>query len=499
MKKEKTRKWSAKWLILLIPLAVVLLPAAGLLIMGAAGASDRYDDFDAILAEHDDISERKYWSDGKGAVWWDMGDISALRRTYEPDGSAAVWLDKGDVYAFLRDSGIGAELKEKRLDANGVLGFGFRISEGKILVNERQKILRFFPMSFRATCELTTEGTEAVLRTVKVVAGSRKTLKEERWPALFREELRIDLSELEIPETIRDVSVSGSVLRAEYSWLPEDDWGKLQLDGEFFSAEDFFALPRLSEEVRQLSRKEGLAITPAKAGEFASDSQDLRAAFAALFACATDGSAASFTANAGGDDRREIWDPVLEDAAQRRAAAENALAAAQGGYERLVFTIREMYRSGRVKLGNDAFYDLDGGVLTPAAISRIGLSETDSRFVFLFSSADSGELQTADMPTIEEVPKKNWKTAMRADLELRPDLGVVLTTGSGRPVLIYRRGDDSLVIREIPEDVYVPALVSPTIPRLDVDTLPDPEILITRPGGEGWTRGLIFLFTPFRA
>jgi hypothetical protein len=354
-------------------------------------------------------------------------------------------------------------------------------------------------MSFRATCELSTEGTEAVLRTVKVVAGSRKTLKEERWPALFREELRIDLSELDLPQTIRDISVSGSVLRAEYSWLPEDDWGKLQLDGEFFSAEDFFALPRVSEEVRELARKAGLAVSPAAAGRFAAESGDLREAFVSLFACAVDGSAASFTAHAGKEDKSAIWEPILEEAAWRRAAAETALADAQNGCERLVFTIREMYRGGRIKLGNNAFYDADGNTLTPATLSRIGLSETDSRFVFLFSSADSGELQVADMPTLEEVPKKNWKTAMRADLELRPDLGVVLTTASGRPVLLYRRGDDSLVIREIPEDVYVPALLSETIPRLDVDALPDPEILITRPGGEGWTRDLIFLFTPFRA
>ncbi len=477
MKKEKTRKWSAKWLILLIPLVIVLLLAAGLLILGAAGASDRYDDVEAILETYDGVVER----------------------TYEPDGTAAVWLDKADIYAFLRESGLSAELAETRLKENSVLGLGFRVSEGKVLVNTRQKILRYFPMSFRAVCELSTEGTEAVLRTVKVVAGSRRTLKEERWPALFREELRIDLSELDLPQTIRDVSVSGSVLRVEYSWLPEDDWGKLQLDGEFFSAEDFFALPRLSEEVREFARKEGLAVSPANAGRFAAESRDLREAFASMFACAVNGSAASFTGHAGKDDRSAIWEPILEEAARRRAAAETALANAQGGYERLVFTIREMYRGGRIKLGNNAFYDTDGNVLTPASLSRMGLSETDSRFVFLFSSADSGELQVADMPTLEEVPKKNWKTAMRADLELRPDLGVVLTTASGRPVLLYRRGDDSLVIREIPEDVYVPALLSETIPRLDVDTLPDPEILITRSGGEGWTRDLIFLFTPFRA
>ena len=76
------------------------------------------------------------------------------------------------------------------------------------------------------------------------------------------------------------------------------------------------------------------------------------------------------------------------------------------------------------------------------------------------------------MPAMLDVPRRDW-IAMDQDLDWKMDvdLGVMLTTEGGVPILLYRRGDGTLVFRQVTDSVFVAAMVSRPIPQIDVDTL----------------------------
>ena len=95
------------------------------------------------------------------------------------------------------------------------------------------------------------------------------------------------------------------------------------------------------------------------------------------------------------------------------------------------------------------------------------------------------------MPDLLSVPRKNWLT-MEKDMDWKADvdLGVLLTTEGDVPILLYRRGDGTLVLREVTEELYVSAMVSRTIPAVDLDSL----AAVTEfpgPAGEGFTGAVI--------
>ena len=75
------------------------------------------------------------------------------------------------------------------------------------------------------------------------------------------------------------------------------------------------------------------------------------------------------------------------------------------------------------------------------------------------------------------------------------DLGVALPSESGVPLLLYRRADDTFVLREIGEERFVSLLVERETPVLDTDLLAPPSGTIERNAGEGWS-GAVILTAP---
>ena len=101
------------------------------------------------------------------------------------------------------------------------------------------------------------------------------------------------------------------------------------------------------------------------------------------------------------------------------------------------------------------------------------------------------EAAPGEMPDLLAVPRKNWLT-MEKDLDWKADvdLGVLLTTEGDVPILLYRRADGTLVLREVTEELYVSAMVSRTIPLLDMTALPA-MTEFPGPAGEGFTGAVI--------
>ena len=189
--------------------------------------------------------------------------------------------------------------------------------------------------------------------------------------------------------------------------------------------------------------------------------------------------------------RQQIWEPELQLSDMKQQMLVKYLADEQGKYERLLFALRETYRSGALKLSDDGLYNSAGEKVDPSTLSKLNVTPTDSRIVFLLSPSGSQEISCQDMPTLEEVPKVDWRTASLDDAALVPDLGVVLTTGGNIPILLHRRADGTLVFREITQDLYISVLVEQGIPRIDMDTLPAPMTEYARSAGEGWTGAVL--------
>ena len=96
------------------------------------------------------------------------------------------------------------------------------------------------------------------------------------------------------------------------------------------------------------------------------------------------------------------------------------------------------------------------------------------------------------MPPVSEISRSGKNVmAGRLDEEAVYDLGVALSTSSGIPLLIYRRGDGALILREIGEAVFVSLLVERSNPVVDVDALPIPARSYLRAAGEGWSGAVL--------
>ena len=71
------------------------------------------------------------------------------------------------------------------------------------------------------------------------------------------------------------------------------------------------------------------------------------------------------------------------------------------------------------------------------------------------------------------------------------DLGVVLTSEGGRPLLLHARADGCFVMREISDALYVSILVERSNPVVSADELPAPARELARPSGEVWSGAVI--------
>lgn len=468
--RQESKKHSRIWW-LILPFAVIALGAVGLVfLLGNSGLAARYDDAEAILSDYDR-----------------SGYASLTQHT---DGTATLRLEKEDLWYLAENRGLCEGLREAIASDETIRRSGFRLSDGRMQLFISRSVLGFVPVSYRATLTGVSDGRDLILHTERVVLGTRIQLPEHRWPELFRSEYRLDLSALDGASEITGSRLEGSSVVVTLSGFQKLGGASLTLDRALLTAMDWFGVPSASQEMydRLCTMEDVSAETLQNAVRASSDAAG---ELASWMAWCTPASLSALWAGQSHFTQTHIWAPVVERAAQQQQSLALYLSGEQAKYERLLFAFREAYRSGQMRIDGTGFYNAAGDRVDPSAISRLGLTATDSRFVFLFSSADSGEISTEGMPALADVPRLDWRTARLADAKLVPDVGVVLTTLGDIPVLLHRRADGTFALRQITEETYVSVLVSHEIPRLDVDALSAPAEEFFRPAGEGWTQAVL--------
>ncbi len=468
---RKKRRW-IWWLI--VPAAVLILGTLALiLLLGNSGLSARYDNGAAIRAAYD--------PKGVPAV------------TVFPDGTGELRLDKEDLYWLGDTLGLSGQIRD-RLEADPRLtDAGFRISEGKVIIYLGRKIWKLPTLSYRGEADLLLDHGALVLRTERVRLGARLYPKEKYWPELFRQDIRLELSPAELENEVTDARLEGSELVLSLRGLTAPSSGTLIPDRDAAVAMDFFGeYPALAPECMELVFGSGDALAAADVQRFASESGRAEEMLAQALALCEPSSISALWEDAGNLSRTMIWSSLIDEIAERREGLEQFLAGEQSRYERLLFSLREMYRSGSLGIDAGGFFNTATMEAVRAdTLAHLSASPTDSRIVFLLGDVGCQELSLGDMPPIKGVQTSSWKSLKDISRDDTVDLGVVLTTEGDVPVLLHRRADGTMVIRELTEEQYVAILVAQGIPRVNMDDLPRPEREIERPPGEGWSRTVI--------
>ena len=471
---EPTQKKKKRWLLwVLVPLALLALGALALVfVLGNSGVSGRYDDPEAILAQY----ERD-------------GFASLIR---QKDGTATLTLEKEDLYYLADQYDICRTLREA-LEADGdLMRYGFRLQDGKVNLYLLRRTIGRLPLTYRAVFVPRSEGAALVFSPEDVVMGTRIRLKESRWPEVLRKEYKLDLSGTEFGGDITAVYLRGSSAMVEFAGLRALDSARLTADQALLTAMSFLGTPREAAGMYDLLRGRVGGVIPAEElGAAVLSGSDPADTLSDWMAWCVPSSLSSLWEGRSALIRQQIWEPELQLSDMKQQMLVKYLADEQGKYERLLFALRETYRSGALKLSDGGLYNSAGEKVDPSTLSKLNVTPTDSRIVFLLSPSGSQEISCQDMPTLEEVPKVDWRTASLDDAALVPDLGVVLTTGGNIPILLHRRADGTLVFREITQDLYISVLVEQGIPRIDMDTLPAPMTEYARSAGEGWTGAVL--------
>ena len=165
--------------------------------------------------------------------------------------------------------------------------------------------------------------------------------------------------------------------------------------------------------------------------------------------------------------------PLEKMAEERRAGLARYAEAETARYEKLLTSLREMYKSGQLQIsGKGWLIRSTGEKLSLPALTSLPLSETDTRAVLLTAGvADGSEICTGDMPLLKDVPVDRQKTLSGLDTDTAWDLGIALPAGGGQYVLLHFRQDGSFRMQELPEALFVELLVTPGVPRLDIGSI----------------------------
>ena len=422
--------------------------------------SKRYDDVEKILSQYDPESFR-------GAA------VAA-------DGSLRVELEKNDLYWYASEFGILDRFEQRLEDFAAASGweirrYGFQM-EGEQLVLHLYAARRL-PAYFRVVYDIDCQGTVMNLRPTEVAISGYMELPEERWPTLLpREGFRLDFAELGICHCLRSVSTQGSALVLEGDGFAQAFSGQLLLDMSILNALDVYGWDAV-DHWDILSWAAGLGtdkVPMAEAHERIMSSGNAVGALAELLACCT------------GASRLEVfsgWDrftlefaavPVEEEAAEYRRMLERYVAAEQWKYEKLLTSIREMYKSGALCLGDKSLHLSQSGEEFDHTGLTSGLSITpiDSRVVLLYTDRGGAQcIRTTDMPPLSEVPKLHVWAARTLDYERIYDIGILLTTEGDVMALAHYRNDGTFVLRQVTEAVFTELLLCKTIPTLCIDEL----------------------------
>lgn len=433
--------------------------------------SKRYDDVEKILSQYD------------------PGDFRGV--TIDPDGGLRVRLEKNDIYWYASEYGI-FERFERRLAALEETS-GWEIRRRGFQVEGDQVVLQLYaarrlPAYFRVTCDVECQGTVMTLRPVEVAISGYLELPEERWPSLLpREGFRLDFAELGVSRCLRRVSTEGNALVLEGDGISQALSGQLMLDMSRLRALEAYGCERVDTwGMYSWAIDLGTDKVPmAEAHQRMLASGDAAGAMADLLSCCT------------GLSRMEMfsgWDrftlefaavAVSDAAEQRQEQLKRYIAAEQWKYEKLLTSIREMYKSGTLCLGEKGLYVTQTKELFDASSLTMSLNITalDSRPVLLYTDRGGAQgIRTTDMPRLGEVGRLNERCVKELDLDRVYDVGMLLTTESGIMALVHYRNDNTFVLRQVSETVYTRLLMAKGIPALNVDELYTPEERSSTPG-----------------
>ncbi len=467
-KKKKLRR-----LYWLTALAALLLTAAAAMLIylaGSRGVSADADNPRAILRSYD-------VSHYNGA---------SLRE----DGTLEMDLEKADLYWFAREYGLTGPIRDWLGSDGELLSAGFRLSGSTVNISVRRRARGFLPLSYRAEAQVGLWGQILVLDFQRVSLGARIWLPVSQWPSLFRRQLSIDLSGTDLASELLGAELSEGELRLRLAGLTGLRGGTLSRDSRSAAALRLFGL----DQDKDAGLWEEDTVSARELCRGALDSGDPRAYLAEAMSRCREEDLPVLWEHASSVARRWLWNPLKQEAELRRQEREKRLAERQKPYENLLLAARELCRSGSLGLGETGFYNpVTGETVHPGTLSKLGVTAIDSRIVFL--TTQEHEAAPEEMPDILDMPRKDWRT-MEKDLDLKADvdLGVLLTTEGDVPILLYRRTDGTLVLREVTEELYVSAMVSRTVPQVDLDTLP-PMTELAGPSGEGFTGAVIGFLT----
>jgi|GEM_PF-966677 len=473
---EKTRPGRKKWIIraAILAAAAALVILALLLLAGGRGLTARFDNADEILADYDSAS------------------FPTL--SLDPDGTAVLRLARNDLYYFARSAGVLDTLREA-LAQRGCTGVGLRLADGSAMVYARCRTLGFLPLIYRARVSMTWQDGQLVFTPEKVWLGSALSLSENRRPELFRSELRVDPGP--VAESVLGAAVRADALEVRLSGLGEPLTGQLRTESTLLCAAGIYGVAAAEDEgaaALLASAPEGMI--PMDAAEaLLRSSQNVPETLTCLLAGCTPESVETLWPELEVNYRRSLLARVRQAAGERRAAVESALAAEQTKYEKLLTAVRESYKSGSLAIGETGFVNaLTGEPVTAGALTALSASDTDSRIVLLCTLRGSREICLADMPALDDVPRRSRKVdESRFSAADVYDLGVVLTSEGNVPLLLHRHRDGSFLLRVLSDTAYVSALVERGIPVLCVDDFPVPSRVVRRSAGEGWNGAQLLL------
>lgn len=440
MKRKSNTPRARRWL-LVIPAAILLLVLLAAFIIGNSGASAFRDDADAILAEP------------RGE---ELGELS-----FADDGSAVQRLYKNDLYILADESGMLPKVREQLHERFGDLDIGFRLSDGKLRVCISRRILNLVPVSVQVQTSVLWDGTGVALHAESVLLGSRTELAPRLWPRSLRDDFRIDLSATGYAQEIADVYLDGSAVVVETVPLSLPDGASLHADTQLFEELRFFGADGKTQAALELFRRLTAGDVPTEEELPAGNRAELIAWLFALEA---------------GDERGDaLFSTFFSRRSERiRQDIRAALTEKEDEYVKLLTSVREQYKSGALRIEQDGFFvHATGEAFDPFSASALSATVTDARVVLLTSGSGAPEVTSADVPVLKNVPRRGGKALEGLDPEHAYDIGVVLATDGGVPVLMYRRANGEIVLRELSQEMYVEILVSGGRQHINVDTLPE--------------------------
>lgn len=423
-----------------MPLVLLLAALAVLLFAGGNDAS-RYDDVDALLATYN------------------PGNFRGL--TVEEDGIVTIRLEKNDIYYLLRENGMLEKIQtavrsEKNLRRAEI---GFRIADGNVILFLSGNKTLAIPVSYRLNLTVETEGTVLRFRADKILEGNR-TLPESKWPEVFREDISYDLEKGQSNGLI-EAYLDGNALYLRTVGLQKIPEGTLRPDEELLEKIRLLGPDR--DECRELwdllLGLHGEPVPMQKAVKLVLKEENVGDALALLECCCTDESHDELWTEAGTITRLFVEAPLQGMVEQRREELEAYAADEFSHYEKLLSSVREMYKAGALKLDQNGFLLSDGARIDPSSLTSLNVSAIDSRIVYLTSSSLKN-VNLKDLPAIADLQRSgNWVPACFENRRTY-DLGIILTTRTGVPLLLHMNSRGEFCPDEISMEKYIEALVN---------------------------------------